>query len=80
MSALAVPTRVMVVDDDAGYARLLIDCFSGLGFDVLYVESISLFLDLRILIMTIVAIFRKQGISTDGHATAPEFLGPTTTE
>jgi DNA-binding response OmpR family regulator len=39
MSALAVPTRVMVVDDDAGYARLLIDCFSGLGFDVLYVES-----------------------------------------
>jgi DNA-binding response OmpR family regulator len=39
MSALAAPTRVMVVDDDAGYARLLIDCFSGLGFDVLYVES-----------------------------------------
>jgi len=38
MNALA-PTRVMVVDDDAGYARLLVDCFSGLGFDVLYVES-----------------------------------------
>jgi two-component system, sensor histidine kinase and response regulator len=38
MSALA-PTRVMVVDDDAGYARLLVDCFSGLGFEVLYVES-----------------------------------------
>ncbi|MSO22136.1 MAG: response regulator [Acidobacteria bacterium] len=39
MSALAAPTRVMVVDDDAGYARLLVDCFSGLGFFVLYVES-----------------------------------------
>ena len=39
MSAQAVPTRVMVVDDDAGYARLLVDCFSGLGFHVLYVES-----------------------------------------
>jgi two-component system, sensor histidine kinase and response regulator len=39
MSALAAPTRVMVVDDDAGYARLLVDCFSGLGFEVLYVES-----------------------------------------
>jgi DNA-binding response OmpR family regulator len=38
MNALA-PTRVMVVDDDAGYARLLVDCFSGLGFHVLYVES-----------------------------------------
>jgi DNA-binding response OmpR family regulator len=29
----------MVVDDDAGYARLLVDCFSGLGFEVLYEES-----------------------------------------
>lgn len=38
MNALT-PTRVMVVDDDAGYARLLVDCFSGLGFEVLYVES-----------------------------------------
>jgi two-component system sensor histidine kinase/response regulator len=38
MNALS-PTRVMVVDDDAGYARLLVDCFSGLGFEVLYVES-----------------------------------------
>ena len=39
MSAQVASTRVMVVDDDAGYARLLVDCFSGLGFDVLYVES-----------------------------------------
>lgn len=39
MTAQAAPTRVMVVDDDAGYARLLVDCFSGLGFNVLYVES-----------------------------------------
>jgi DNA-binding response OmpR family regulator len=39
MSTPAASIRVMVVDDDAGYAQLLIDCFSGLGFDVLYVES-----------------------------------------
>lgn len=39
MSTQVASTRVMVVDDDAGYARLLVDCFSGLGFDVLYVES-----------------------------------------
>lgn len=39
MSASPAPTRVMVVDDDAGYARLLVDCFSGLGFQVLYVSS-----------------------------------------
>jgi len=39
MSAQAPQIRVMVVDDDAGYARLLVDCFSGLGFQVLYVDS-----------------------------------------
>ena len=39
MSAQAAQIRVMVVDDDAGYARLLVDCFSGLGFQVLYVDS-----------------------------------------
>ncbi|MBM3801435.1 MAG: response regulator [Acidimicrobiia bacterium] len=39
MSGTADPTRIMVVDDDAGYARLLLDCFSGLGFEVLYVQS-----------------------------------------
>src|SRR5262245_18950272 len=39
MIAQSASTRVMVVDDDAGYARLLVDCFSGLGFHVLYVES-----------------------------------------
>jgi DNA-binding response OmpR family regulator len=30
---------MMVVDDDADYSRLLVDCFSGLGFHVLYVDS-----------------------------------------
>ncbi|MGH9961455.1 MAG: response regulator, partial [Pyrinomonadaceae bacterium] len=31
--------KLMVVDDDEQYARLLVDCFSGLGFPVLYVNS-----------------------------------------
>jgi DNA-binding response OmpR family regulator len=31
--------KLMVVDDDQEYAQLLIDCFSGLGFPVLYVSS-----------------------------------------
>ena len=34
-----ITAKVMVVDDDAEYARLLVDCFSGLGFPVLYVNS-----------------------------------------
>jgi two-component system, sensor histidine kinase and response regulator len=39
MNVPVAPTRIMVVDDDVGYARLLVDCFSGLGFQVLFVES-----------------------------------------
>jgi DNA-binding response OmpR family regulator len=31
--------KLMVVDDDQEYAQLLVDCFSGLGFPVLYVSS-----------------------------------------
>ena len=43
--------------------------------DVRYVESVSLFLDVKILIMTMITVLQRQGISTDGHATAPEFVG-----
>jgi lipopolysaccharide/colanic/teichoic acid biosynthesis glycosyltransferase len=43
--------------------------------DVRYVESVSLFLDLKILIMTMVTVWRKEGINTKGHATASKFLG-----
>jgi DNA-binding response OmpR family regulator len=39
MTSPSVTAKVMVVDDDAEYACLLVDCFSGLGFPVLYVNS-----------------------------------------
>jgi two-component system sensor histidine kinase/response regulator len=35
----ALAPRVMVVDDDQAYAHLLVDCFSGLGFAVRYIDS-----------------------------------------
>jgi lipopolysaccharide/colanic/teichoic acid biosynthesis glycosyltransferase len=44
-------------------------------FDVRYVEQLSLWLDLKILVMTVARVFRREGISPQGHATAPEFLG-----
>lgn len=31
--------KILVVDDDPDYARLLVECFTGLGFRVLYVDS-----------------------------------------
>ncbi len=35
----AKPVRLLIVDDDADYARLLVECFTGLGFQVIYVNS-----------------------------------------
>lgn len=43
--------------------------------DVWYVDNRSFLLDLRILAMTLWQVARRQGISSAGHATMPEFLG-----
>jgi len=44
-------------------------------YDLWYVENRSLLLDLKILLMTLVAVFRREGISQKGHATAARFEG-----
>lgn len=44
-------------------------------FDVWYVDNHSLVLDIRILCLTLWKVFRREGISAEGDATAPEFLG-----
>jgi lipopolysaccharide/colanic/teichoic acid biosynthesis glycosyltransferase len=44
--------------------------------DAWYVDRVSLGLDLRILARTLVAVLRREGISAEGHATAPKFRGP----
>lgn len=43
--------------------------------DVWYVDHQSLGLDLRILAMTIWRVLKREGISQEGHATMPEFMG-----
>lgn len=43
--------------------------------DVEYVDAISLFLDMKILWMTIVKVFRKEGISSGTSATMERFTG-----
>lgn len=43
--------------------------------DVWYVENQTLFLDLGILWKTVLAVVRRDGISSDGHATMPPFKG-----
>lgn len=48
------------------------------SYDVRYVETRCLRLDLRILAETMVRVLRREGVTADGHATAPEFLGTAT--
>jgi sugar transferase EpsL len=43
--------------------------------DVWYVDHWSLCLDLRILWLTMLKVLRREGISAEGHATMPVFLG-----
>lgn len=43
--------------------------------DVWYVDNRSLWLDLKILLLSIVKVFGRQGISADGEATMPRFKG-----
>ena len=43
--------------------------------DVWYVENFSLWLDIRILALTVAGVLRREGVTQDGHATMSEFLG-----
>lgn len=45
------------------------------ALDVWYVDHWNLWLDLKILAMTVVKVFRREGISAGGYATMPEFMG-----
>ncbi len=45
------------------------------SLDLWYVDNRSLFLDLRIVLLTVVRIIRKEGISQAGMATAEKFKG-----
>ena len=43
--------------------------------DVWYVDNWSLWLDVRILALTVLRVLKRDGISSSGHATMPEFQG-----
>ena len=45
------------------------------ALDVWYVDNWSLWLDIRIIAITIGKVFRREGISARGEATMPEFRG-----
>ena len=43
--------------------------------DVWYVDHYSLWLDLKILALTVIQVFQRKGINATGHATMPAFMG-----
>ena len=51
------------------------DWHEKLAMDTWYVDNVSFLLDMKILVRTVAAVFARDGISADGHATAPEFTG-----
>ena len=45
------------------------------ALDTWYVDNQSFWLDIRILVRTVVKVFAREGISADGEATMPPFMG-----
>jgi lipopolysaccharide/colanic/teichoic acid biosynthesis glycosyltransferase len=48
-----------------------------LALDVWYVDNASPRIDAVILLRTIWSVIKRDGVSADGHATMPEFMGET---
>jgi sugar transferase EpsL len=44
--------------------------------DVAYVDNWSLWLDARVLALSVWRVLRREGVSAEGHATMPRFEGP----
>lgn len=57
--------------------RNALDWDERFRLDVTYVDTWTLGLDLRILARTVQSVVTREGISAEGHATMPEFLGST---
>ena len=76
--------RIAVRPGITGWAQVngrnAVDWEQRLRLDVWYVDHCSLALDLRILLLTIMRVFGRHGISAEGHATMPEYRGTASQE
>ena len=45
------------------------------NLDVWYVDNMSLWIDLKVLLFTLLKVFKKEGINQDGHVSCGEFKG-----
>jgi len=57
------------------HGRNAVDWDRRLACDVWYVDRVSLWLDLKILAMTVLTVIKREGVSAEGHVTMPPFMG-----
>jgi len=57
------------------HGRNALDWEERFRLDVWYVDHRSFWLDIKIILMTVWKVFKREGISQPGHATAEEFKG-----
>ena len=57
--------------------RNILDWDEKFKLDVWYVDNLSLWLDLKILVLTALKVLKGEGVSAPGHGTAPKFKGVT---
>lgn len=55
--------------------RNTISWFEKFEYDVWYVDNISLFLDIKILFLTIVKVFKSEGVNSSNSSTMEAFTG-----
>jgi hypothetical protein len=55
--------------------RNAVDWDDRFRLDVAYVDTWTVALDARILARTLRSVVKREGISAEGHATMPEFMG-----
>lgn len=58
------------------YGRNLLSWEEKFKLDVWYVDNWSLWLDFKIFLRTLWMVLKREGVSAEGHATAPKFQGP----
>ena len=68
-----------VLPGDTGWAQIkgrnTLSWEEKFALDVWYADHWSLWLDVKILALTVAKVLRRDGVSADGHATMPPFTG-----
>jgi lipopolysaccharide/colanic/teichoic acid biosynthesis glycosyltransferase len=72
-------SRMDVLPGITGWAQVngrnAVDWDDKLEMDAWYVDNHTLCLDIRIILMTVIKVFRREGVAKQGHATTDTFTG-----